>query len=244
MVEELVEAHAEEVEVHDLDDGVHACHRGADTETNDRALRDRGVAHAIAEAIVQAAREAEDVASGGHIDPRDEHTLVVREFDFERGADRVHRAEHWSVGGRCRRLGTFGSRADDEIGQRGRRGSRQVPSLLDGFVELARDGGLHCFERVARSGEPPRVHEQRVACFPLANLIGRPVTLRVAFVVTVPAVGGRLDDHGTESASRRLDDLLHRGRGCDDVVAVDCDVVDAVPGGALFERRRVLCRCG
>ena len=43
--------------------------------------------------------------------------------------------------------------------------------------------------------------DQRIACFPLANLVGRPVALRVAFVVAVPAVRGGLDDDGT--AARR-----------------------------------------
>ena len=33
------------------------------------------------------------------VDAGDEHTLVVGELRFERGADRVHRAEHRSVGG-------------------------------------------------------------------------------------------------------------------------------------------------
>ncbi len=73
------------------------------------------------------------------VDPRDEHALVAGELGFERGADRVHGAEHRGVGGRRRRLGAFGSRADDEVGQRGGRRARQPPSCLDGFVELARD---------------------------------------------------------------------------------------------------------
>ena len=126
----------------------------------------------------------------------------------------------------------------DEVGQRGGRRRRQPPSCLDGFVELVRDRGLHGFERVvrdARRAEPARADEQRVACFPLADLVGRSVALRVAFVVTVPAVGGRLDDDGTASGARRLDHRAHRGRGRHDVVAVDRDVVDAVAGGAPLE---------
>ena len=74
------------------------------------------------------------------------------------------------------------------------------PSRLDGFVELVCDRRLHGFERVvrdARRPEPARVDEQRVACLPLLDLVGRSVALRVAFVVAVPAVGGRLDDDGT-----------------------------------------------
>ena len=64
LVEQLVEADAEEVEVHQLDHGAHARHRGADAEADDRALGDRRVADAIAEPVVQAARQAEHVAAG------------------------------------------------------------------------------------------------------------------------------------------------------------------------------------
>ena len=63
-------------------------------------LGDRRVADAIAEAVVQAARQAEHVAAGGDVDPGDEHALVAGELGFERGPDRVHRAEHRRVGGR------------------------------------------------------------------------------------------------------------------------------------------------
>ena len=139
LVEQLVEADAEEVEVHQLDHRAHARHRGADAEADDRALGDRGVADAIAEAVVQAARQAEHVAAGRDVDPGDEHALVAGELRFERGADRVHGAEHRGIGGRRRRLGAFGSRAGDEVGQRGGRRRRQPPRRLDGVVELARD---------------------------------------------------------------------------------------------------------
>ena len=56
LVQQLVEAHTEEVEVHQLDDGMHAGHRRADSEAHDRALGDRSVADAFAELVVQAAR--------------------------------------------------------------------------------------------------------------------------------------------------------------------------------------------
>ncbi len=46
LVEQLVEANPEEVEVHQLDDGAHPGHRGAYAEAYDRRLRDGGVAHA------------------------------------------------------------------------------------------------------------------------------------------------------------------------------------------------------
>ena len=72
-----------------------------------------------------------------------------------------------------------------------------------------------------------------------------PVALGVAFVVAVPAVGRGLDDDGTAVRRGRASTTsLHRRGGRDDVVAVDRDVVDAVAGGALLERRRVLGRRG
>ena len=49
LVQQLVEADAEEVEVHQLDDGTHPGHGRADAEPDDRGLGDRGVAHAVAE---------------------------------------------------------------------------------------------------------------------------------------------------------------------------------------------------
>ena len=51
LVEQLVEADAEEVEVHHLDDRAHAGHRRADAEPDDRRLRDRRVAHPVAELL-------------------------------------------------------------------------------------------------------------------------------------------------------------------------------------------------
>ena len=84
--------------------------------------------------------------------------------------------------------------------------------------------------------------DQGIACFPLANFVGRPVALRVAFVVAVPAVRGGLDDDGTPPGAGRRDRRAHRGGGRHDVVAVHRDIVDAVAGGAPLERRGVLGR--
>ena len=150
LVEQLVEADAEEVEVHQLDDGAHARHRRADAEADDRALGDRRVADAIAEAVVQPAREAEHVAAGGDVDPGDEHALVAGELGFERGADRVHRAEHRCIGGAAgRRLGGRSGRGrttkSASVAAGGRASCR---AAVDGFVELARDRRLHGCERV------------------------------------------------------------------------------------------------
>ena len=47
---------------------------------------------------------------------------------------------------------------------------------------------------------------------------------------------------GPVAGAHRVDDARHRGRGGDDVVAVDRGVVDPVALGAALERRRVLVR--
>ena len=61
--------------------------------------------------------------------PATKHALVVGELRFERGADRVHGAEHRSVGGRCRRFGGVRVGAGDEVGQRraAGAGNRRAP---------------------------------------------------------------------------------------------------------------------
>ena len=82
--------------------------------------------------------------------------------------------------------------------------------------------------------------DERVACLPLLLLLGRPVPLRVALVVAVPPVGGRLDDRGAGATAQGLDHVLHRRRGGHDVVAVDGDVAHPVPGRPALERGPVL----
>ena len=124
----------------------------------------------------------------------------------------VHRAEHRSIGGRRRRFRPFGTGPDDEIGQRRDRGRSQRPRRVDGIVELARNHDFQVFDRVvgnARGPELLRADDQRVARFPLLHLLGRSVTLRIAFVVTVPAVGRGLDDDRPAPGAHRID---HRRR--------------------------------
>jgi hypothetical protein len=94
LVEQLVEAHAEEVEVHQLDDRAHAGHRGADAEPDDRALGDRRVAHAVAERSCRPRVRPNTLPPAADVDPGDEHPLVAGELASSAVADRVHRAEH------------------------------------------------------------------------------------------------------------------------------------------------------
>ena len=49
--EQLIEADAEEVEVHQLDHRAHPGHRRADAEADDRRLGNRGIAHASTEPL-------------------------------------------------------------------------------------------------------------------------------------------------------------------------------------------------
>ena len=181
------------------------------------------------------------------VDARDEHAVVVGELGFERGADRVHRAEHRRVvgaGAAARRASGRGrvTKSDSVAAA----GACQPPGRLDRVVELVRDRRLQRARCVSSSMPADRSTRAWTSSGSRAShashLVGRSVALRVAFVVAVPAVGGGLDDGGPASGADGLDHVVHRGRGRDDVVAVDRDVVDAVAGGALLERRRVLRR--
>ena len=181
-------------------------HRRADAEAHDRGLRDRRVADAVAEPVVEAPGEAEHVAAGADVDARDEHPLVGGELGFERVVDRVHRAEHRRVGVGARRLGTrrsragatksnsvAGGRAGRALGPRRRpRRARRPPTTRSAAIASSPTPAAR-----SRRG----VDDERVARLPLLHLLGRPVALRVALVVAVPAVGGGLDDR--RAARRR-----------------------------------------
>ena len=198
LVEQLVQADAEEVEVHDLDDRAHARHGRSDGEPDDRRLRDGGVADPVAEAFAQAAGEPEHVAALAHVDAGDEHAVVALELGLERGADGVHGAELRRFPGRRRRLGDRRPFPDDEVEEGGRRGGatacaparrpRRARSATD-FSSASISASL-----MPAIEQPLAVEHKRVTFLPRAQLLRRAVALRVALVVAVPAVGGRLDD--------------------------------------------------
>ena len=211
------------------------------------ALGDRGVSHAFTEAFVQPTHEAEHVATGRDVDPGDEDALVAGELHLSaaRIASMVRNTGASGPGGGGSACSDRGR--DDEVGQRRSRRGRQMLRRVDGVVELARHRRRHGCERVVgdpRGPEPVCTDEQRIACLPLPNLIGRSVALWIALVVTVPAVRGGLDDDRALSGARRFGHRAHHGCGRRHVVAVHCDEIDAVTGGALLELRRVLRRCG
>ena len=202
-------------------------------------------------AVVQPARQAEHVAAGARRRCR-RRTRARR----RRARPRARRGSRpWCGTPARRRPGAggsarVGSGADDEVGQRrGRRGREpRAPRRRRRRARRATDDSQR-LERVV--GRRPADRSRR-ACTSSGSrashscdLVGRPVALRVAFVVTVPAVGRR--PRRRRDRARRATastTVAHRGRGRDDVVAVDRDVVDAVAGGALLERRRVLGRRG
>src|SRR5258706_344307 len=88
-------------------------------------------------------------------------------------------------------------RAQDEVADRGDVGLGEMSGRLDRLVQLAGD---RRFQRHDLLGTDPgglessRMQDDRVARLPVFELVGRAVSLRVSFVMTVPAVGGGLDD--------------------------------------------------
>jgi hypothetical protein len=243
LVEQLVEADADEVEVHDLDDGAHAGHGRSDTEPDDRGLGDRRVEHPLAEALLEAPRQAEDVATVADVDAGDEHALVGGELGLERVVDRVHHPERRVVGRRWRRLVDLRARAQHEVEQRRRRGRRRRSGGAQGSVEIVVDRRRERVELVVGDPDPAqhlRVHDDRVVLLPRGELLRGAVPLRVALVVPVPAVRRRLDqDRGATRAGLGRSSR-HGGGAGHDVVAVDPQVRQAVAGCPPLEGHRVL----
>ena len=197
LVEQLVEADPEEVEVHDLDHGSHPGHRGAHAQPHDRRLRDRGVAHPLAEAVSQAPGQAEHVAAGTDVDPGEEHAIVARELPLQSVAHGIHGPVGRGLGRGWGRLGDRRPFAYHEVEERA--GGRRIerPGLLDRLVEPVCDGGLERFELAhAHTGleQAGTVQDQRVPRLPLLQLLGRAVALRITFVVAVPAIGPRFHE--------------------------------------------------
>ncbi len=242
-IEQLVQADTEEVEIHDFDDRSHARHGCSHGEPDDRRLRYGCVAYVVAEAFPQAAGEPEHVAALADVDTRHEHALIGLELGFERLADGVHGAPLAGIPGRRRGLGDSRTLPDDEVEEGARRRSGQTPRERDRVIELVRHGLVQPGDlglANARITQHLAVQQQWVALLPLLQLLLRAIPLWVAFIVTMPAIGGRLDDHGTEAGPCGADCTAHGARRCNDVVAVDRPIRQSVADGPAFERRRML----
>ncbi len=174
LVEQLVEAHAEKVEVHHFDNRAHASHRRANTEADDCRLGDRGVAHPVTELVGEPPGEPEDVASGADVDSGDEHPVVLGELHFQGRADGVHGPEHRRMIGRRRRLPPRRSCPHDEVRQGDRLRAGQPPGGHDRVVERIGHRGLQGLELVVadpHASKPDLMGDQRVASLPVAHLV-------------------------------------------------------------------------
>ena len=138
LVEQLVEADAEEVEVHHLDHGAHPGHGRAHAEADDRRLGDRGVAHAVTEPVGQPPGEPEDVAARRRrrCRPRTPGRPSASSASSA-DVDGVHGAEHRRVRPAAAAAPTGAGRArTTKSVKRGRRRAGQPAGGLDGLVEL------------------------------------------------------------------------------------------------------------
>ncbi len=88
LVDDLLEGKRQEILVHDLDDRPHPLHRRADPRADDRHLRDRRVAHALAaELLEQPLRHAHRAAHLGDVLAHQEHVVVGAHRSRERVVD-------------------------------------------------------------------------------------------------------------------------------------------------------------
>ena len=244
LVEQLVEAHADEVDEHDLCDRPHASHRSADRGADDRRLGDRCVDDPIAaEPFSEAGGHPED--SGTDVDAHQVHARVGVHRRFERSVDGVHVAH--------RAIAALAGDHDVAIVRRARGGwcdhqVRQVSRPREWgtarrsecFVHLGVDLGVDVSRQLGievESGQCDRVNElHRLAC-----ALG-PVVEGVAFVVAMPAFDFDLEQRRCASATEMLDQIGGRSRDLAHVGAVDADCLDGVRAGAFRGSDRVLGR--
>ena len=87
LVDELLHREGQEVLVHDLDDGAHPLHRGADPRADDRHLRDRRVSDPLRPELVEhPLRDAHRAAHLGDVLAHDEDVVVLAHRARERVA--------------------------------------------------------------------------------------------------------------------------------------------------------------
>ena len=246
LVENLVEADAKEIEVHELHDRPHARHRGADGEPGHRGLGDRRVQQAVRPPVVQPAGEREHVAALAHVDAREEHVRIAVEFVLERQPDGVHRPEHLglAVGGRLLRVCDRESRCVYARARRDEVWFRRLAGRRDGGLDPGANLGVDPVQRGALDaarGEPRTCYRDGVAVgLPLRQLAGGAIPLRVSLVVAMPSVGLRFHEDRPGSVTYPADDPRHRDGDGLDIVAVDEHELKPVPCGACAQRDGVL----
>ena len=208
LVEQLVEADAEEVEVHHLDHRAHPGHRRADAEADDRRLGDRACRARARGTGRRSPRVSPKTLPPAPTSMPATNTRSSEASSISRAdADGVHRAEHRCVRRRSRRLGG----ARDAAARRSRSsvlraGLASPRACVDRGVELGGHRRLEGLDLVVGDtgvAQPPRVADERVVRPPLVELLRRAVALGIALVVAVPAVGRRLDDAGPAAGRGR-----------------------------------------
>ena len=194
--------------------GPHAGHGRTDGETDDRGLGDRRVPDPVAEA-------RRGAHGSGRTRCRPRRRRHRRGRPARRRPARTRGRCGWRPwcgtsarrSGRRRRVrvstGAVRTTKSKSVAATGWRTTRARSTAVSSSV--ATDDSSASISALADAGleEPPPVEDERVTLLPLPHLLGRPVALRVALVVAVPAVGGRLDDGGTAPDLRRLDDVPH-----------------------------------
>src|ERR1700727_2407350 len=95
LVHDLVEAHTDEVQIHDLYDRLHSGHGRADGQPDDGALRDRRVEDTSSKLGVQATGQSEDVAAFADVDAGEHHSRILAQCMLEGIVNCVHHLELW-----------------------------------------------------------------------------------------------------------------------------------------------------
>ncbi len=83
LIHQLIQAHPEEVEVHQFHDGPTARHRGADGKTHDCRFGDRRIEHSTRILCGQSPGQTENI-SAGNVDAGKKHIRIGRQRVVER----------------------------------------------------------------------------------------------------------------------------------------------------------------
>ncbi len=128
LVEERVEAHAEKVHEHELDDGLQAGRRSTDCSADEGCFGDRRIANALgSELLVQTAGDREDAAGLGDVDSDQADGRVDAHLGRDPFANRVHVPKRRSLSRRRHRSGSLRARGTETSGRILPRARRELP---------------------------------------------------------------------------------------------------------------------